>query len=235
MFPPVRTMDIPAKTETIVFDGIDNESSWSSPQSLSIFNQMGWDGTDEDFIGYFKVCRDMHYTYLFADITDDIDESCSGSCQDSWYFDCIEFCMNLDTSDNTNEYYDDNSMQLRINRGIDSVTWDLDNGKENYAWDSTYAPGIIRLVVIATFIDIPGFHDPVIKVYPNPAARVIYVVGASAFRQINILALRGQVVKQVQANGSQIPIEVADLRSGIYFLRGIMQDGSVQIVPLAIQ
>jgi hypothetical protein len=121
--PPVRTMEIPAREVDIHFDGVDDEASWSSAQSMSIFNPTGWDGSDEDFSGYFKVCWDMHYLYFYANITDDINESFYEEYLNPWEFDEIEIYVNLDTVDGYNTQYDDNTMQLLISRGIDTVNW----------------------------------------------------------------------------------------------------------------
>ena len=119
--PPIRTLDVPAREVPIVFDGFDNEASWSSAQYVTLFNKEGWDGTDADFSGYLKLCWDMHYLYLFANITDDINHSLPPDVWDSWMFDCIEFHLDLDTNNHPSTTYDDNTIQLRFNRGVDSA------------------------------------------------------------------------------------------------------------------
>ena len=120
---PVRTMDVPARTVDIVFDGVADESSWSDPETVSIFYETGWDGTDEDFSGYFQVCWDMQYLYLFFDITDNINHSFDEDYYNAWMFDCAEIHFNLEIDNDLEEWYDANTIQIRINRGIDSVLW----------------------------------------------------------------------------------------------------------------
>jgi hypothetical protein len=118
---PVRFLQVPAHTVDITFDGVADEISWSSAQPLTLFNIDGWDGTDADFSGYLKLCWDMHYLYLFADITDDINHSMPPDSWESWMFDCIEFHLDLDTNNQPSTTYDDNTIQLRFNRGVDSA------------------------------------------------------------------------------------------------------------------
>ena len=50
---PVRTMSIPPTIDKIIFDGVDNESSYSAAQTLTMFNSSGYSGI-QDFGGYFK-------------------------------------------------------------------------------------------------------------------------------------------------------------------------------------
>jgi len=119
--PPVRFLQVPARTIDITFDGIADESSWSEAQYVTLFNRDGWDSTDADFSGYLRLCWDMHYLYLFADITDDINHSLPPDAWDSWMFDCIEFHLDLDTNNHPSITYNDNTIQLRFNRGIDSA------------------------------------------------------------------------------------------------------------------
>lgn len=120
--PPVRTMSIPPTTDKIVFDGIDNESSYGQAQTMTVFNSAGYTG-EEDFSGYFKVCWDTRFLYFFANITDDVNHSLPNyEGASSWMFDNIEIYLDIDTA-GTWDYYTDYTVQLRYDRGWNMVLW----------------------------------------------------------------------------------------------------------------
>ena len=116
---PVSTLQVPAREVPIIFDGVDNEDSWSQPQDVTIFNSAGYSG-DSDFDAYLRLTWDMDYLYFFANITDDVDHSYATGLADVWMFDNIELFLDLDTVMGTTDY-DDNTIQLRFSRGLDQV------------------------------------------------------------------------------------------------------------------
>jgi hypothetical protein len=120
--PPVRIMSIPPTIDKIVFDGIDNESSYGQAQTVTIFNPTGYSG-ENDFSGYFKVCWDTRFLYFYANITDDVDHSFpNADVYDTWMYDNIEIYLDLDTT-GSESFYTDHTIQLRYNRGWNRVMW----------------------------------------------------------------------------------------------------------------
>jgi hypothetical protein len=118
---PVRTLTVQSITEPIQIDGIADESSWSEDQILTVFIESGW--TDDlDFSGYFKITWDLDFLYFFADIKDDVDHSACSECCDPWMFDCIDIVIDLDTNNHSTEY-DENTIELRLNRGERGFTF----------------------------------------------------------------------------------------------------------------
>jgi hypothetical protein len=113
---PVRFMEIPLCTQTMVFNGIDDEACWSEAQSVSRFLNNGWTG-NQDLSAWFKVCWDQDYLYFFVDITDDVNDSYDPSYSSDWMYDCAEVYLDLDTSNHPSSAYDDNTIQLRFHRG----------------------------------------------------------------------------------------------------------------------
>ena len=125
---PVSTLEIKyAEPGTMKIDGFDDEAVYSAEQSTIAFVTTGSTGADADFTFTFKVAYDLDYMYLFAKILDDVDNSLTYTTDaNPWTYDCIEVFLSLDTTGSTgvtsNGYGDDtNCVQLRINRGIDSV------------------------------------------------------------------------------------------------------------------
>jgi hypothetical protein len=76
-------------------------------------------------------------------------------------------------------------------------------------------------------------NDPIIKVYPNPAEREIFIEFADNFQveNVTIFAPDGAKVAgfQLQKQASGIRIEIPSGRSGIYILRIILKDGKVVV------
>jgi hypothetical protein len=115
---PVRTMIVPFAIPAPTIDGTGDDI-YSDVQTTNIFNSTGLEG-DADFSASFMVCFDPDYLYLYAEITDDVDESYSWGVGNSWEFDNIELFLQLDTNTVTTSY-GANTVQLRICRGLDSV------------------------------------------------------------------------------------------------------------------
>ena len=146
---PVRTMNVPVVTSPMVMDGQASESSWSNTQNTVIFNDDGWEGTS-DLGGYFKLTWDMTYLYLFADIADDYEHNFDpdGSYSPSYTFDCIEFYIDLDTNNNT-FIYDENTIQLRFNRGVAGIQIPgrADVEDYNYYWENTNNGWLVEVAI----------------------------------------------------------------------------------------
>ena len=84
------------------------------------------------------------------------------------------------------------------------------------------------------FMEVVGINDikqAEIKVYPSPAEKYIYVDSDSWNKyEIIITNILGQVVKDISFEGTRISIDVADLKSGIYFVKS--GDSVVKFVKL---
>jgi len=115
---PVRTMDVPPAIPALTIDGIADDV-YSEVQTTHIFNSTGLEG-DADFSASFQLCWDPWYLYVYAEITDDVNESYSWEVGNAWEFDNIELFLQLDTNTVTTSY-SPTTVQLRICRGLDSV------------------------------------------------------------------------------------------------------------------
>jgi hypothetical protein len=84
------------------------------------------------------------------------------------------------------------------------------------------------------FMEVVGINDikqAEIKVYPSPAEKYIYVDSDSWNKsEIIITNILGQVVKDISFEGTRTSIDVADLKSGIYFVKS--GDSVVKFVKL---
>jgi len=117
-FPPVRELLIPAAPDGVIIDGIDDEI-YGDLQTTSVFNPTGWGGPD-DFTVSFKAAYDPQYLYLWIDVIDAIQNNVTSiTTPEPWGYDNIEVYLDLDTTGSgTNTGYDNNSIQLRFNRGL---------------------------------------------------------------------------------------------------------------------
>ena len=84
------------------------------------------------------------------------------------------------------------------------------------------------------FMEVVGINDikqAEIKVYPSPAEKYIYVDSDSWTKSdIIITNILGQVVKDISFEGTRTSIDVADFKSGIYFVKS--GDSVVKFVKL---
>jgi hypothetical protein len=121
---PIRTMCIRLAYDVVTIDGAADEGFWSALQTTDAFNKTGCPNyPDADLTVSFKVCYDAEYLYVWSEIKDDIDNSTpDNGATNPWTFDNVEIFLDLDTNNSgVVTAYDSNTIQLRINRGMDSV------------------------------------------------------------------------------------------------------------------
>jgi hypothetical protein len=121
---PIRTMVIPNANYVPVMDGSGDEAWWSASQTTDAFNKTGCaDYPSADFTFSFKVAFDSKFFYVLGTFMDDIDNSTQDNgATNPWTFDNAEIFLDLDTSGSGMiTAYDSNTIQLRVNRGMDSV------------------------------------------------------------------------------------------------------------------
>jgi hypothetical protein len=121
---PIRTMVIPLANDVVTIDGAADEAFWSALQTTDAFNKTGCPTyPDADWTVAFKVCYDASYLYLWSEIKDDVDNSTpDNGATNPWTFDNVEIFLDLDTNySGVVTAYDSNTIQLRVNRGMDSV------------------------------------------------------------------------------------------------------------------
>jgi hypothetical protein len=116
---PVRILGIPG-AGLMIMDGEDSETEYTDEQNTAIFNAAGFTGGDADFKADFKLCWDLNYLYIWANISDDVEEDYNWGAGNPWEFDNVEVFLQLDTN-TVNTTYSATTVQLRFCRGLDSV------------------------------------------------------------------------------------------------------------------
>jgi len=112
-------MDIPARTDFISIDGSDIESSYSTAQSLSLFNDEGVINT-HDLSGSFKTTYDAKYLYFYSKINDNIVNNWPGGEPLQNLYDNLELYIDLDTNQKSSAY-DENTQMFRFHRGMETL------------------------------------------------------------------------------------------------------------------
>lgn len=129
---PIRTLEIPCANGVLMeMDMDDAEAVYSAEQTTTKFAGTGSPGNDFDFTFTFKLAYDADYLYFFGKIIDDVDHSLpEGESADPHNYDNMELFIDLDTNGSgILKGYDSNTVQLRINRGVDTITKPC---KDNY-------------------------------------------------------------------------------------------------------
>ncbi len=124
---PVKVADLPAITDAINIDGLNDEASWSEAQESTIFSRSAeedWEGPS-DFTITFHFCWDYTYMYLFVNMVDDIEHVWDGTNGNNYEFDNIEPFWQLDTNTVTTAY-NESTAQWRFNRG--EIQWGSTEG-----------------------------------------------------------------------------------------------------------
>jgi hypothetical protein len=151
---PYRTMVIPYAPSSITMaqDADDAEACYSEVQDMNAFVTTGSTGEDADFTTTFRVCYDLHYLYFFGKALDEYNNSAlTWDAANQWTYDNFEVFMDLDTNGSgSTPAYDTNTVQIRFNRGYDSVR---DRGRAltvdyKYSHDSELPDGWVVEVAI---------------------------------------------------------------------------------------
>jgi len=116
---PYRGMEVPYCAVTVDGTLDDCYSAEQSTDWMYPDQQDGYEGPS-DFTAVFNVAYDLEHLYILATLTDDVAENFAWGYSSEWMFDNIEWFVQLDTN-TTATAYDDNTEQLRIDRGLDSV------------------------------------------------------------------------------------------------------------------
>lgn len=76
-------------------------------------------------------------------------------------------------------------------------------------------------------VGISDITKATISVGPNPATDVLYVKANSSIKQVQVYNLVGQVVFSQSVNNNSLTINTANFKSGVYNVKVVMNDGSV--------
>ncbi|MFW5850694.1 MAG: glycosyl hydrolase family 8 [Bacteroidota bacterium] len=124
---------------------------------------------------------------------------------------------------------------------------EIESAEELYADDAAIQAQVNQMVsdledAIATFeaAQVPG--DPAtdidsvvsvdLAVYPNPCSSFVSVSSSELMSRVSIVSIKGTVVKEIDANDTNIIIDVNDLSQGVYFIHiefDSVQQESIQI------
>lgn len=73
-----------------------------------------------------------------------------------------------------------------------------------------------------------------INVYPNPATGQVTISGNTSLSEIRLYNMTGQLIRSVKTNDVEYTLNIGDLRSGMYLIRVVSEQG-VQTATLQIQ
>jgi hypothetical protein len=98
----------------------------------------------------------------------------------------------------------------------------------NCVSDDQFGFAVDDFSVTATTLGTASFFNQNFAVYPNPATTVLNINSKNngALNQIEVTDLNGRTVKSINANGvATTQINIADLTSGVYFLKVSSNEG----------
>ncbi len=106
--------------------------------------------------------------------------------------------------------------------------WEFQNwtGDINYVDDPGSATAIvtmpemdITLTANFMYISVEDIAKVELSVYPNPTRDKFYVESSEMIKQIRLIDISGQVVKEIAVDGLNTEINVNNLRAGVYFIQ----------------
>ena len=65
------------------------------------------------------------------------------------------------------------------------------------------------------------------NIYPNPVSDKLYIETETEIENVVVYTITGVVAQQSTANGQQLTIDVANLNSGVYFVKVVTANGEV--------
>ncbi len=165
--------------------------------------------------------------------------------------DCIELYYNgsvvdvfgevgVDGTDQDWEYTDgwayriSNSAQdgnvFDIDHWIFSGTGNLAGGSTNEECDESLP--IATYTYAEVYTNYESFQVEQVLVYPNPFTDEVTIKSSCEISSVRVMNSVSQVVKQVNVNTASVIVPTIDLKSGVYLLKIIFTDGSIQVVKV---
>ncbi len=77
----------------------------------------------------------------------------------------------------------------------------------------------ISLTANFKFVSVEDIPDIVLSVYPNPARNKFYVESSEMIKQIRLIDISGQVIKDIAVDALNTEINVNNFQTGIYFMQ----------------
>jgi hypothetical protein len=154
-FLPISKMDVPHTVAAITMDATA-DASYGPVIATTITKEAGagitpYKTTEDvagDFGSMFRLCWDETYLYLYAEVTDDIEQDYVRGAANSWTWDNFEAFLDLDTnSDPALQNVD--KVQLRFNRGLKDAA-DADSMVESAGGNVTAAAYLFSRVDAAS-------------------------------------------------------------------------------------
>ena len=71
-------------------------------------------------------------------------------------------------------------------------------------------------------------HQTPLVIYPNPATDVVTIESQEPIKTVELISMQGIVVKSVVADSHRCTMTLIGLQEGIYIVRTILSNGSVQ-------
>jgi len=114
------------------------------------------------------------------------------------------------------------------------VDWEFKNwtGDIEYVDDPEAATTIIvmpekniSLTANFNFVSVEDISGVELSVYPNPARDEFYIESSEIIKQIRLIDISGQVVKDIAVDALNAKINVNNLRAGVYFIQIFTKEG----------
>ncbi len=109
------------------------------------------------------------------------------------------------------------------NKNFKFINWTDTEGNElSTGKNFVYTMPAQHITLTANFKDVVYVKDIVdagLKVFPNPALGKFNVVSSATIKQIRLIDISGQVVKDIVVDAPHTEINVYNLRTGVYFMQ----------------
>lgn len=79
-----------------------------------------------------------------------------------------------------------------------------------------------------TSVGLSEAHAPSLLLYPNPTTAVLHVAGSAAIRSAAVYDVQGRLLQQQEMQAEGGAVDCSQLSAGIYMVRLVMADGSIQ-------
>lgn len=79
-------------------------------------------------------------------------------------------------------------------------------------------------------------HISGLEIYPNPVTNnVVYITAKNNIASVNVFNMVGQSVKRINANDSQLTVDISDLRNGMYILKIESSNGNTNTQKIIVK
>ncbi len=116
---------------------------------------------------------------------------------------------------------------------VDSIAYEFaSSDMGNFGINTPLYFAIDQILVDTLVASLPAVAEATLNVFPNPANSLVHIQSNSPIQTAEILAVDGKVIRRADKKNT---LETSNLANGLYWIRTVLNDGSIRTNKVVIQ